>query len=139
MASYSKIQAALANKALLFAQANSVPIYFDNQKYEPPLKKKHIRAFFIPGESFQAACGEDAPNKQTGVYIFNIYTELQIGYGEAFTLVDKLVTEFKRGTKIVKDTLEITCSKTIVEAYDTNESWYIVPVSVLFYSYTPNS
>lgn len=138
MGAISDIQAAFTNKAVLFAQTEGLPIFFENQKYVPVLKQRHLRAFFIPGDSPAAGCGVDAPNKFHGIYMINVYTEQAVGYGPAYAIADRVASEFKRGTKLDGNGIEVTINKALIESHDVNEAWYIVPVGVLFYAYTPN-
>lgn len=138
MGNLASIQSALAAKLNTFATSQSIPVYFENNKYSPTSGVTHLRAFFLPGKYSAVGCGTDSQNRLYGVYAINIYTKKEIGYGAANNLADLLITEFKRGTVLTKNDVEITIRRTVPSPYDEDELWYILPLSVMFYADTPN-
>lgn len=86
--------------------AFATPIHFPNSKQ--PVAAPYIRATFLPVGSTQAEIGENGMARHDGIFVIDVFVEVDSGIGGAATYMDDLIALFTRGTQVTKSGLTAT-------------------------------
>ena len=135
---FDEIRAALMNQLEVYRAANSAIVAWPNVKYEPVKGTSYLEPSFFPGEAEQGVLGTNGVNKQIGIFQILIWEPIGIGIGAMTIKADAIVTQFKRGTDLTKNSTIVTLASAWAGGAIQNGDWIYIPVTVNWYSYTAN-
>jgi hypothetical protein len=93
------IRAAFNGSLSTFATSESLDVAWENFDYTPT-DDPYLRPVLLPGQTQAAGCGPDAKNVHSGVYQVDVIYPTSAGWGDCSIMADKVVSHFKRGTKL---------------------------------------
>lgn len=133
---FRDIQAALDGKLKVYQSSN---VAWENAGYTPVIGTAYLEPLFMPGQPTPAGLGSSAKNRHVGIYQINVYQPLGSGAGDGVAIADALVSFFKRGTIITQNGINVRCRQSWREKAQPEGSWYVIPVSVLWWADAANA
>ena len=116
----------------------SHPVAFENTQIDWNLQVPFIRMYNQPTLKEQAACGETARNFHKGIFHIEICYPGNAGVIKPKEIAALITPSFKRGKHLVSGTDEIICEKCTIQTAYVENSWYILPIFVFYYTYLEN-
>lgn len=110
----------------------------ENVEIDWSLQEPFIRSFDQPVLKEAAACGTTAPNIHKGIFHIEICYPSNTGCIKAVEIADLIMPSFKRGTRLISGTNMVRCDKVMVKTAYTENSWYILPIFVVYNAYMEN-
>lgn len=130
--SYDDIRAALDQRLAAYQSEN---VAFENVKYKPVEGTGYLRSFMLPVEPGQATVGASGIDKVEGIYQIDVAEPKDIGTGAHVRKVDAIVNQFKRGTTLTSGNATLTIRRSWPGPAIARETFYVVPVSVRWFTY----
>jgi len=126
---YSTIRAALDTILDNHATAESVPVAWENRDYKPGNKEAFFSADLLPTATGDVGLSLTSKEDFSGLYQVNVNVPKGSQTAELRTLVDGILTAFKRGTKQGDVLVE---GSSAAPALTLNEAWHSVPVTIRY-------
>jgi len=89
-----------------------------------------MRPTLLPAEPSMAALGEDADNRNIGIYQVDIFWPQGTGEGPPSSKAEEVMQQFKRGTVITLSGTTVRIERAYRESGRWEESWYQIPVII---------
>lgn len=142
MSGTTDLRAALIARLLAIAPGAAVPsasVAWENKKYIPIPGTRYYRATFLPGIPRPSAIGQDAQNRQVGIFQIDIFDPPDKGDALAATEAERIAACYKRGTALSYNGQALECIKAYRTAGNGNDpAWYMVSVVVEFFADVSN-
>lgn len=132
MIDYDLARAAL-DQQLENYQADDVA--WENTIYKPQEGIGYLRPFMLPAEPKQATVGTSGVDRVAGIYQIDVSEPKDDGLGPVYRKVDEVIAEFSRGLNLTNGAVTLTISRSWPGPAFSRDSFYVVPVSVSWYSY----
>ena len=127
---FNDIQAALDTQL----NTRGEPIAFPNVPFKPVNGTPYLRPTFFPADTVQASMGANGKDETNGVYQVEVIIPLGSGRPQ---LVDTVADLFRRGTVLTYNGVNVRIrSVSVGLALALDQTWYSVPVSANFFTYT---
>ena len=123
---------ALENLSLPYAKAP------ENTEIDWNLQEPFIRSYDQPVLKQQCTLGVDGANIHKGIFHIEVCYPSNTGSIKAVEVANLIMPTFKRGTKLVQDGNTITCEKVEIKTAYTENTWYILPIFVVYNAYMEN-
>lgn len=109
---------------------------WENFPFTPAAGMAWYRATFLPGTPYPTGFGVDAKNRHPGIFQIDCFFPRDAGDGTAIAEAERIITYFKRGTRITCSGVITTCEKAFrLPGYqDPDPQWYAVPVRVQYWA-----
>ena len=114
------------------------PVAFENTQIDWNLQVPFIRLYNQPTLKEQAACGETARNFHKGIFHIEVCYPGNAGVIKPKEIAALITPSFKRGKHLVSGTDEIICEKCSIQTAYVENSWYILPIFVFYYTFLEN-
>ena len=134
---FADISAALDGKLKTFAEANSIPVAWENAGYDPVIGTLYLRPKILPGNSEPIGLSYTSALDHLGIYQIDIIAPIDSGKGVATTKADLLFTEFARGN-LPYNGKSITIKSVSRSAGNRDSAWYVLSVIINYQSITGN-
>tara|TARA_R110000868_G_scaffold402166_1_gene678280 strand:- start:341 stop:772 length:432 start_codon:yes stop_codon:yes gene_type:complete len=136
--SFLDISAALSVNLNTYAVANSVAVAWENAQYSPVTGTKYLRETLLPTETLQVELGTAGIDETLGIYQVDAFTPSasNLGKGEAIMLADGIADQFKRGSVLTYNGVNVRIRSVSRGTGAIDGSWFIIPVFIAFKSYT---
>ena len=129
------VQAAL-NYALAMAFP-TMPIVWENTKYNPVVGTAYFRVWMLPAETDVITIGQTPWQARTGIFQVSLFYPVGIGFGVPKGKVAEVVAAFKANTSFTYNTLRVIIDKTWPSsAMEEDSGWYHIPVNIRYACYS---
>lgn len=135
---FDEIRAALMNELEVYRAANNLVVVWPNEKYAPVKGTSYLEPQVFPGEAVQGVLGSSGVNKQTGLFQVLVWEPVGKGLGAVTRKADAIITQFKRGTDLTKNSTTVTVQAAWASGMIQMGDWVHIPVSITWFSYTSN-
>lgn len=132
MISYDDARAALDSRLSAY-QADNVA--WENARFEPAEGTGYLRPFLLPAEPRQATVGASGIDRVAGLYQIDVCEPKDGGLGPAMRKVDEVIAQFSRGLSLTSNGVTLTIERSWPGPALARDSFYVVPVTVSWYSY----
>jgi hypothetical protein len=126
----------LLNQQLAVVQAANVA--FENSEYAKTVGTGWLRETLLPAEPLQADLGDAGRNRLQGIYQIDVFEEPGKGSNEAETMVEQLLTAFKRGTVLSGGDITVRVERAWRSPAVQEDDRYQIPVTVQWFAYVAN-
>jgi hypothetical protein len=116
----------------------SSDVAYENANYSPSIGTLYLRPTFLPGEPTQGDLGDEGRNRLVGVYQIDVFAPEGDGVKTAEQKANGLVDEFKRGTVIGTTSATVRINRVWRQPGRAEPGWYVIPVRVMWFSYSEN-
>ncbi len=135
---FDEIRAALMNELEVYRAANDAEVAWPNTKFKPVKGASYLESQIFYGEPTQGVLGSNGVNKQVGVFQVLVWEPVGQGLGAVTRKADEIVTQFKRGTDLTKNSTRVTIKAAWAGGMIQMGDWVHIPVSITWFSYTSN-
>ena len=137
---YDKIRSALDTRLKAMGDAlpsieNKPVIAWENVTFTPPDGSAWVRAHFGTSASQRKTAGDTGYSRIDGMYEVVIMWPLGDGAGGPVRLADKIIQQFKSGTRLSAGDVTITVSAAWKAPGYSDGGWFNVPVTVAWYTH----
>jgi len=140
----TNISRALNARLVALTLSPVLPIAFAMQTYETGTSP-YLQPTILPAPTEALTLSPLGANDHTGIYQISVWwpaqrlkTAAQDGSDPAFEVASQIVSHFKRGTKMVRETVTVWVDGPPSIAPAVQEpSWYQLPVSVPYRAFVP--
>jgi len=132
MISYDAARRALDERLEAF---QSDDVQWENTQYTPVEGTGYLRSFLLPAEPFQASTGATGLDYNSGIYQIDVAEPKDVGAGAIQRKIDLVIAQFARGLNVTADGVTLTILRSWPGPAFTRDSFYIIPISVSWYSY----
>lgn len=125
-------------RAALDAQLESyqaTEVAWENTIYKPKEGVGYLRPFMLTAEPRQATVGTNGVDRVAGIYQIDVSEPKDAGKGAVMRKVDEVIAQFARGLNLTSGAVTLTIMRSWPGPAFTRDGFYIVPVSVSWYSY----
>ena len=129
MGAYSDIRAALDTILAAHANAESVPVAWENREYAPDLSTPYFAASLLPVQTGDVGLASGSNEDFSGLYQVTVNVAKGSQTGDLRALVDGVLVAFSRGLK--QDGVLIEKSYA-APALTINDAWHAVPITVRY-------
>jgi len=129
---FDDVRAALDNRLLAYQTENVAP---ENTKFTPIEGTGYLQTFLLPAEPTQATIGASGIDRVAGIYQIDVAEPKDVGTGAQMRKVDEVVAQFARGLSLTSNAVTLTVQRSWPGPAITRDSFYIVPVSVSWFTY----
>lgn len=130
------ISAALDVNLNTLATANSIDVAWENEGYTPVTGIAYLRATLLPADTAGVGMADNSSDEHLGIYQVDVFTPTDDGKGQAVNLADDIADQFKRGTELTYNGVTVRIKTVSRSSGSRDGSWFIVPVSIQYYSFT---
>lgn len=134
MTVFADISAAL--DARLNAMAGLPPVAWENTGYEPTTGTLFLRPTLLPADTAGATLSDTGTDEHIGVYQVDVFAPLGEGKAEAVAMADSIAEQFKPVTELTYNSRLVRCVAVSRGVGSRDDSWYQIPVTVSYLSYT---
>lgn len=132
---FEEIRSALMKNLEMYQNTD---VAWPNMEYVPVKGTGYLEPSFFPGEATQGSLGTNGVNKQVGAFQVLVWMPVGTGLGVVTVKADEIVTAFKRGTELDKNSTKVIIKSASAGGMIQHGDWVHIPVTVLWYSYTAN-
>ena len=132
--SFIGISKALDSHLSLMSRLPSVA--WENSDFTPTVGELYLVAQNLQGDTYQDGIGISSQDITTGVYQIDINAPAEQGKFEAIEMADLIANQFKNGTIITLDSINVRIKRTSRGAATTENGFYTMPVFINYYAYT---
>ena len=132
MITYDDARAALDAELALIQSDN---VAWENTVYTPKEGVGYLRPFLLPAEPSQATVGVNGLDRVSGIYQIDIAEPKDGGSGALLRKVDQVISQFARGSTVSSNGVTLTIQRSWPGPAIARDSFYIIPVSVSWYTY----
>jgi len=132
MIDYNDARAALDARLEAYQSTN---VAFENTKYTPKEGVGYLRTFLLPAEPSQATVGANGLDRVAGIYQIDVAEPKDGGNGALLRKVDEVVAQFARGLSVTSNAVTLTIQRSWPGPAIARDSFYVIPVSVSWYTY----
>lgn len=132
MINFDDVRAALEQRVLAYQVENYAP---ENTKYTPVEGVGYLRSFLLVSEPAQASIGSTGLDRVSGIFQIDVAEPKDVGTGALMRKVDEVVAQFARGLSLTSNAVTLTVNRSWPGPAIARDSFYVVPVSVSWYSY----
>lgn len=105
-------------------------VAWENAEFTPTTGTLYLRTFLLPGETIQAALGDNGIDEHVGVYQIDINTPGGAGKGAAISASDTIADAFARGTTLLYNGVEVRIMSVSRGPALNRDGWYVIPLSI---------
>lgn len=132
MITYDNARAALDAR---LEALQSTDVAWENTIYKPQEGVGYLRTFLLPAEPRQATVGTSGLDRVAGIYQIDVCEPKDAGNGPLLRKADQVVAQFTRGLNLTNGPVTLTISRSWPGPAFQRDSFYVIPVSVTWYSY----
>jgi len=111
-------------------------VAWENSDFAPAKGTLFVRPTNIQADTFQGGLGTTGEDRTNGVYRVDVFAPSGEGKQEAVEMADTIADQFKRGTDLVYNSRTVRISNVSRGVGQTNDGWFMIPLSINYYSYT---
>jgi len=124
------IQSAL-NKHLSL-MTPTMAIAWENKEYVPILNTPYLKTWLMPGETTRVTLGPNGFEAYVGVFQIDCLYPIKQGWYPAKAKAGAICTQFKTGTLVTYNSVEVRIIRSYPERGDVDGPFYKVPVSIYY-------
>jgi hypothetical protein len=114
-------------------------VVYINTPYNPTQGTPHLQVYMLFTEPSQASLGTFGLYRFDGILQIDVIVPVAQGRTVLNPILAELRGIFKSGTTLTNDNISIECRGVWESTPYDGEGWYVVPLNVRWYAYTPNS
>jgi len=115
---------------------NDIDIAYEGDaEYTPKAGTPFLRSWHIPNDSVKSSIGIHGFIKHMGIYQVNCHYPTGQGFGPAYAKADELLALFVNGTTLFNNGQRVVVSMASAGTATIEDGWYVVPVSISYFSY----
>ncbi len=120
------------------AEAEQVPVAWENVDFDPPEGGVYWRSFLLPGDPSAVGLGTAAENFHVGVYQVDVVAPAGSGWGVASESAAKVISLFKRGTDMTGSNIHLRVTSAQPGPGLREGARFKIPVSIFYRAVIPN-
>ncbi len=132
---FSEINKVLDGILNVYAEANAVPVAWENFNYQPIAGQTYLLAYNLPSDTSGIGLAGNSANEHLGVYQIDINAPINKGKKEALDMLDSLADVYSRGVHTYQGSTikvrDIKRSKSRTEG-----DRFIISLSIYYQSFT---
>lgn len=132
MINYDEARAALDTQLSAYQNTN---VAWENTTFEPEEGVGYLRSFLLPAEPAAATIGVSGLDRVAGIYQVDVCEPKDGGNGALLRKVDEVIAQFARGSSVTSNGVTLTILRSWPGPAIARDSFYVVPVSVSWYTY----
>jgi hypothetical protein len=119
----------------VYAEANAVPVSWENFNYQPIAGQTYLLAYNLPSDTSGIGLAGNSANEHLGVYQIDINAPINKGKKEALDMLDSLAGVYSRGVHTYQDsTIKVRDIKR--SRSRTEDDRFIISLSIHYQSFT---
>lgn len=130
------INAALDTATNELSIALSIPVAWDNVRYNPVDGQPFLRPTLLPAETEAIAISNTAEDEHTGIYQIDIFQPFNAGKKDVIDMADSIADKFKRNTNLAYNSINVRVRNVSIGALRIEGSWASISVEVSYRSFT---
>lgn len=138
---FSALSDQLVNNISVLSPLTAADIQWPGEPFDPSTKATngYLRLNVIPAETSPATLGDGtgALDHQEGILQIDAIVKTGGGVGAALVMADKVLTLFKRGTRLTKNSVTLVIRSASRGKHTEHQGWISVPAFLQYFSQTP--
>ena len=111
-------------------------VNWEGTQFQPEPGESYLRTHLLPAEPSGRSAGGTHWLRLQGIYQLTVLVQSGRGPRAADEISDAIHRHFKSGKRLTKDSTTVTVSSVSRGPAGSDESWYWIPVSIYWRSYT---
>lgn len=132
--SFLDISGALDTRLNLLSTANSVPVAWENKLFTPANGAVYMRQTLLPNSAEGLTVSNSSDDEHLGIYQVDVMSPIEGGKAVAINLADDIADQFKRGTILTYNGVNVVVRNVSRNGGRRDGSWFIIAVSVSYRS-----
>jgi hypothetical protein len=132
---FSEINKVLDGLLSVYAEANAVPVSWENFNYQPIAGQTYLLAYNLPSDTSGIGLAGNSANEHLGVYQIDINAPINKGKKEALDMLDSLAGVYSRGVHTYQgSTIKVRDIKRSKSR--TEDDRFVISLSIYYQSFT---
>lgn len=115
-----------------WATAQSIPVAWDGNPYEPVVNTKYVSQVLVPARPQNVAIGKDVIQRRTGVYQIDVYASTENAKYDVDVIIASLESTFKVGYPLTYGGISAQITNFYPDPHGADEGWYRVTISIYY-------
>lgn len=130
--SYDDVRIALETRLSAYQAAN---VAWQNVEFKPSPGVGYLEPSLLIATPAMASVGTGGVDRHSGIFQIDVIEHKNTGPGSAMQKADAIAAQFTRGLALVSNAVTVTIERSWPAAGFNRDDWFVVPVSVSWFSY----